>query len=1317
LLAQALHRASPRASGRFVSVNCAAIPEGLLEAELFGYERGAFTDARQGKPGLFQLAHRGTLFLDEVGLLPTPLQGKLLSAIEDRGVRRLGATRSEPADVWILAATNEDLGEALSSRRFRPDLYHRLSVLTLDLPPLRDRIDDVLGLARHFLSRACAEYGLPELSLSADARAALRAYAWPGNVRELINVIERAALLSDTDVLTAAHLALPAAHGASREAAPHPSSGGLTTPSARDVMRDHLLAALTQTGWNISRTASQLGLSRVTVRARIARFGLRAAGTAREGRLPSPPAEPAPDELESDRRQPTTVNRGRWQSRRVTLLRVHMAAPADAELHSQNLLDLLGDKLRGFGGRIEGLSPSGLVAAFGLDLVDEPAVLAAHAAMVIHNAAKQAQLESDDPVAVKIGLHTAEILASSGPASPILDADASREAGNVLGALIEKAEPGTTVATEPAAALLRRRFRLAAPGPQSSGYRVEGLWHARLGRRSQDGQLAGRREELAILEAHLGATLRGLGRAVSIAGDAGIGKSRLLAELVGGQRSEAVTYIEGRCSPAATGIPFFPLLSIVRGACGISDSDPPEVVAGRVTAALEEASLDTPALLPILVQLLATDPVADPALDPASLRKRSFAAIRQLLLGRSARTPLLIAVEDLHWVDPTSEACLASLIDVLGSAPMLLVMTYRTGYRPPWVGRAGVTCLPLLPLTPADSLAVVRGVLQPGEVSDAVLHRILTRAEGNPLFLEELSRAALERDDGTLPDRVPATIEEVIAIRIRRLKARPRQLLTAAAVIGRDVPLRLLREIAQIPDEEFPDALGQLQRAEFLSQEGGGPEPHYTFKHALGQEVSYDRVPADQRRRLHVLIVGAIERLYASRLNDQVEWLAHHAVRGEVWDKAVRYLMQASLRAAARSAMAEASNHVTVGLTLLEKLPESLERDRQELDLQTALGAALRGTKGYAAPETGAAYARARALCEKIEETPHLLSVIHGQCVFHLLRADYGTALELGEQILAHAQRRQEPSDLVEAHTMLGMVSLFRGEFVRAREQLEMAVGLYDPERGRSRFVFYGTDTKATCLAYQARILSALGYPDRAVERAKEAVALAEARSLPLSVAQAVGVLANIHQLRRDVGLTREWSERATAYATERGFPYWAALGDILRGWVQAERGERATGIARIQQSLDRYRSTGATLGLSWFLALLAETHAKHGQSQEGLRVLNEALEWVEKTGEGYWEAELYRLRGDLLSVEGGSEAAAAAEASVLRSLDIARRQRAKLWELRAAMSLTRLWRGQGRLREARELLTPIYAWFTEGLDTADLQDARDLLEALARET
>ena len=405
-----------------MDVNCAAIPETLLEAEMFGFERGAFTDARQAKAGLFQAAHRGTIFLDEVGLLPEALQAKLLKVIEEQSVRRLGSTRNEAVDVWTLTATGEDLAAAARAHRFREDLYHRLAVLTVWLPALRERGEDILILAQHFLTRACADYQLPPKELDARARAALLAYPWPGNVRELSNVMERVALLSEAPVVTVEMLGLPGASPVEPREAPR----GEERVSLEDAVRDHLLEVLGQTSWNISRAAALLGISRNTLRSRIEKHGLRSGGPA-----PSPRGRAArsaaaagrvPEVAQGGIPPPTAV---RWEPRRLTLLRAALGGPhqADSPLSTSRAVEVMVEKVQSFGGRVEEMGASGIVAAFGHEPVEDAPRRAAQAAMAIHNAAERARRADGELEAVRIGIHVGQFLVGLARGGSEIDLD------------------------------------------------------------------------------------------------------------------------------------------------------------------------------------------------------------------------------------------------------------------------------------------------------------------------------------------------------------------------------------------------------------------------------------------------------------------------------------------------------------------------------------------------------------------------------------------------------------------------------------------------------------------------------------------------------------------------------------------------------------------------------------------------------------------------------------------------------------------------------------------------------------------------------
>ena len=478
LAARVLHRAGPRASGPFVEVNCSAIPETLLEAELFGFERGAFTDARQAKPGLFQTAHQGTIFLDEIGLLPEALGAKLLKVLEEGAVRRLGSTRSEPIDVWILSATNADLAAAVRERRFREDLYHRLAVLTLTLPPLRERGADVVLLADRFLARACEDYGLPRRTLAPDARERLLAHSWPGNIRELSNVMERVALLADAVVVGGALLGLP-------EEAPKGGTVSAGPGSLHDAMGGHLRSVLEETGWNISRAAARLAISRNTLRARIARLGLSREAGAPPARKPQAgrqrtPVAPVPTVAAPPSAAASEPPALRWERRQVTFLRAELApAPDPDELSEANrALEALVEKIVTFGGRVEELGHTGLDACFGLDPVEDAPRRAVHAALAIQRAGQRAREGDPQQPTVRLALDADVVLVGQVAGVPQIDQTAKRRTAAQLAALIAVATPGGIVAGPGVGPLIERRFELipagAGAGASGGAFRLVG---------------------------------------------------------------------------------------------------------------------------------------------------------------------------------------------------------------------------------------------------------------------------------------------------------------------------------------------------------------------------------------------------------------------------------------------------------------------------------------------------------------------------------------------------------------------------------------------------------------------------------------------------------------------------------------------------------------------------------------------------------------------------------------------------------------------------------------------------------------------------
>jgi DNA-binding NtrC family response regulator len=893
MLARAIHRVSPRRDGPFVDVNCAAIPETLLEAELFGYERGAFTDARQAKAGLFQAASRGTLFLDELGLLPLALQGKLLTVLEDRLVRRLGGTRSEPVDVWILAATSADLDAEMRAGRFHDALYHRLAVVKLWLPPLRERGADIALLAEHFLARACRDHGVPPKRLDEAARAALLAYPWPGNVRELVNVLERVALLGEGSMVTPAMLELPAP---GRAAAPVPAGPPRADSRARlrdrlaGLEREEIAGALRQARGNITHAAARLGIPPNTLRYRLQKLGVSPAAPER------PAARPRGRRTAAAAAPPLASGAIRWETRHVAVLQARLGAVAaegaPAPPEAARPIQVLLDKVASFGGRVEEHAPSAIVAAFGIEPIEDAPRRAALAARAIQAALQRAREEAASPWSARLALHVEALLvAHPGGAAPALDLDGKRRALDILAALVAAAEPGGILASGEAARFLARRFDLVPAGaPEGVGpaWRLGGGERAGFGPGGERTRLVGRDAELRLLLERAAAAAAGRGQALAISGEPGIGKSRLLGELRAHTEREGWRFLEGRCVPHGRPVPYLPFADVIRQLCGISDADTAQGLVDKVRRGIAGLGLDPRERMPFALAVLGAAPGPE-TLAPATVTARIAETVRQILVAASWQRPLAVAIEDLHWSDPDSEELLATLAGALAAAPLLLIATYRPGRPVPWPAAAAAE-IALEPLSSEAARAVLHSAVGASPIPDALADLVLERAEGNPLFVEELARAVVEQPDLSTARATPATVQDALLSRIHRLPEEDLRLLQCAAVIGKDVPLVLLEALSGREPGALAAGLRRLTAAQFLEDGALRAEPGYAFKHVLTQEAAYATLAPHERRDLHRRAIAAIERAHADRLVEHLDQLGHHVVRGEVWGKAMAYL-------------------------------------------------------------------------------------------------------------------------------------------------------------------------------------------------------------------------------------------------------------------------------------------------------------------------------------------------------------------------------------------------------------------------------------------
>jgi DNA-binding NtrC family response regulator/tetratricopeptide (TPR) repeat protein len=1227
LLASLLHRTGPRARGPFVDVNCAAIPETLLESELFGFERGAFTDARQAKAGLFQTANRGTIFLDEIALLSAPLQAKLLKVLEEGAVRRLGSTRNEPLDVWVVSATNATLESAIREGRFRQDLYHRLAVVTITLPPLRDRGGDVLRLADHFLARTCTEYGLPRLTLSDDARAKLATYAWPGNVRELANVIERASLLADGTVLTGEMLQLAEAPASPARAAGAAAPRDVSVKRSVANLEEQLIVeTLTETSWNISQTAQRLGISRNTLRARIRKYNLQPGAPApRPAAVPAAPVmrEPVAAPAPAIPSVPATAELS-WETRRLTLLHVRLGArdAVYAGAEAARTVQMLVQKADAFGGRVIELATSGLTAAFGFDPVEDAPRRAALAALAMQKAVARHAPSSVDTT-LRAAIHVAQAPTARVGAVAEIDGDAKRRLWPVLDAVIDDAEPGAIALTEAAMPLLERRFAVTETGTTHvTAGRIHRLGAYRptpfdLG--GQMGRFVGRAHELGFLRDRFQLARHGQGQVVALAGDAGIGKSRLLFEFLQGFADQQVVWLQGHCFSYASSVPYFPILEVVRDVARVMETDTPEETADKIRRFVDGLRMNPQDSAPYLLHLLGikddTDAVA--TLGPEVIRTRAIETLHAIVLRTSERTPLVLAIEDLHWIDPASEEYLLSLVERITRARLLLVVTHRPGYQPPWARKSIASQMSLQPLAPDDSLTIVRVVFGRDEVAQPLADAILTKAEGNPFFLEELARAAREHGEAQ-PLAPPDTVPEVLLARINRLPTEDRRVLQSAAVIGKDFTVDVLREIAGADEDAVHQALQRLRAAEFID-EITVLAPEYTFKHALTHDVAYESLPSPERRALHAKTLEAIERVHAERRAENVERLAHHAFHGERWEQAVAYLIEAGRKAAGRAANREAVACFEQTLAALDRLPGTRARTEQAIDVRFEIRNPLHLLGDF--DRIFSHLQQAHDLAAVIDDQARIGWVLSYLCQTSRLTGNPGQAIDFGHRAVTVAAARDDFALQVATELHLGSAYEDLGDYRRASEILRGIVERIPAERVHDRFRLSGLPS-VVGRAHLVCCLAELGEFEEGLRQAREATRLAEEVFDPHGLVNAYFGLATLGIMRGDLDPTITVLERGLELCQSANVSLMLPRVSASLGLVYARSGRVDEGLALLEQSVERTMTMKLMNMYSIFLTWLGEASLRAGHvaraREHGERALARAREFSELAHEAH---------------------------------------------------------------------------------------------------
>ena len=842
--------------------------------------------------------------------------------------------------------------------------------------------------------------------------------------------------------------------------------------------------------------------------------------------------------------------------------------------------------------------------------------------------------------------------------------------------------------------------------------------------------LVGREQEMGLLVDRWEQAQSGQGQVVLLTGDAGIGKSRLVHMLKEHVTHEPHVRWECRSVSYYQNTALYPLTELFQRLLQWQPDATLDAKCGKLEQALRQFRLPLEETVPLFAPLLAL-PVPEHRYRPLTLspqrqRQKTLETLAAILLELAERQPVLLIIEDLHWADPTTLELLNLLLDQTPTAAMLVLLTCRPQFQPAWHHRSYITEMTLNHLTRTQVEQIVSCMIDGKSLPQEVLQQILAKTDGVPLFVEEMIKAILESGHLTAVDdhyeltgafsplAIPATLQDALMARLDRLVT-AKGIAQLAAIIGRQFSYALLQAVSPVEEAMLQQELGRLVEAEIVYHRGVPPHATYVFRHALIQDAAYQSLLKSTRQHYHQRIAQVLEAQFAETAAAAPELLAHHYTEAGVLAQAIAYWQRAGQQAVECSAYAEAVSNLTTALHLLTTLPESRERSQQELVVQMTLGAALKATMGQATPEVERLYTRARALCEQVGEPPQLFRVLWGLWGVYGARGEVQTERALAEQLLRLAQRLHDPDLLLEAHHALWATLFTSGELAAAQPHLDQGLRLYEPQRHRAHAALYSGHDPGTCCRQQAALgLWLLGYPDQAVASSQAALALAQQLAHPLSLTLALYWAAMLHHLRREAPLTQARAEAAMTIATEQGFPQELARATPLRGWAQAASGHGEERRGQIKQGLAAYRATGSTAERPYYLALLAETSAKVGQTAEGLEALAEALATVAQSRVRWWEAELYRLRGELL-LQHAVPQPGEAEACFQQALTVARRQQAKSLELRAAVSLARLWQQQGQRAKAQALLAPIYGWFTEGFDTADLQEAKVLLEELGR--
>ena len=1020
-----------------------------------------------------------------------------------------------------------------------------------------------------------------------------------------------------------------------------------------------------------------------------------------------------------------------------------------SRLDPEDLRDVIGayhlcvaDAVSRYDGFVAKYMGDGVLVYFGWPRAHEnEAEQAVRAGLAVIEAVAQQRTPQGEVLACRIGIATGQVVVGD-----LIGEGAAQEQAvvgetpNLAARLQVLAGPNEVVIGPGTQRLVSGLFDLADLGTNEfKGFgekvrawrvRSESRVESRFAARSATGltPLIGRLHELGMLLDRFERAKDGEGQVVLLSGEPGIGKSRLAHALLERLAGEPHTRLRYYCSPYHANSALHPIIAQLERAAAFEPDDQPKQRLDKLETLLCQATNDVVNVTPLFAALLSI-PIATryaPLNLPAQRqRELTIGALLDQLSGLAARQPVVMVLEDGQWLDPTSTELFERLIECVQTLPVLLLITFRPEFAPPWTSYPHMTSLTLNRLGRRHSTEMIAAVGGGKPLPATISEQIWAKTEGVPLFVEELTKTVLEGSflretegayelAGPLPPlAIPATLQDSLMARLDRF-APVKEVAQIGAVIGREFSYRLLAALSPPDETALQEALSQLVGSELVFRRGTIPDATYSFKHTFVQETAYHSLLKSKRQQLHAQIAKVLEGRFSKVVETEPEVLARHYTEAGSAASAIQYWLRAAQRASERSAHRETIAHCGKGLALIAQLPETPERDGLELELRLALGPAMMVVKGFAAQEVGENYARARELCETVGQPPQMFAVLYGLWINEMSKSQLDGALALATELLAVAREQSDTALLLQAHHAHWTTFFYRGNLKSCLEHARKGIELYDVgKHSHHAFIYGGHDPGVCCRGVAAESLWYIGYPDQALQSADDAVRLARQLDHPFSELQALLSQAPVHFQRCDIEATRRDAEAGTRLCADHDIaPHYAADFRAFGGWAVARAGEINEGIGQISQGIETYRTSGSARRMLHLFALSGDACLHAGRSDEGLAAVAEGLAYAEESGERIGVPELLCLKGQLLR-SGSARDAGGAQSCFERAIEVARGLDAKMLELRAATSLARMWAERGERQQAHDLLAPIYGWFTEGFETADLKDAKALLDEL----